>query len=257
MTTGCVPAEPGSFVNPGDSTSQVKCEPGTYQSQRGQSSCMKSPIGNYVDTAGAKAPTKCPAGTYQPFVGQVKCLAASNNFYVPGSGESRQTPCPANAVQPLTGQTSCTLVDEELGTTSNDAELSKKPTVSVTTLPLSGSSPAPTSSAPATTTPVTTTTSTPITSPATTTPPEKPTMPAVAKSVKVGKSLTISARGGKTSQGLVVVATTSTTTCVIRETAAGFSVTGVKAGACRVKVTVIGDSRFLTLTTEFQVIVTK
>lgn len=95
------------------------------------------------------------------------------------------------------------------------------------------------------------------TAPATTSPLETPTLPVVGKSVKVRKSMVIAAPRGKTSQGLQVVATTSTTNCTIRETAAGFSVTGVKTGTCRVKVTAIGNSRYLTLTTEFRVAVTK
>jgi hypothetical protein len=175
----------------------------------------------------------------------MKCLKASVNFYVPAIGESRQTPCPANSEQPLTGQTSCNIIDEQRDSSSIGTESSNTP------------------SAPATTTPRPTVTSTTLTTPAsvavpaTTSPLDKPTLPVVAKSVKVGKSVTISAPGGKTSQGLVVVASTSTANCTVRETSAGFSITGVKAGTCRIKVTAVGDSRYLTLTTEFKVTVTK
>jgi hypothetical protein len=252
MTTNCIPAETGNFVDPDDATAQVKCAAGTYQSRRGQTGCTAAPAGSFVDASGATNATKCSAGTYQPLTGATSCIRASANFYVPTSGQTRQTPCPVGSTQPLEGSDRCILAKETNDQTEVDTDSVVTPSTpttlarpSVVTTTTTASRPG-ASGSPATSAPV-----------ATTTPLEKPTLPVVAKSVKVGKAVTIAAPGGKTSQGLVAVATTSTTTCTVRETAAGFSVTGVKVGSCRVKVTAIGDSRYLTLTTEFRVNVVK
>jgi hypothetical protein len=242
VTTGCISAALGFFVDPADATTQQKCEAGTYQSRRGQTSCTKAPAGSFVNVPGATTPIKCSPGTYQPLVGATSCIKASVNFYVPTAGEVRQTPCPANSAQPLTGQTDCNFVDEPRDISATDTESPKNPVMTSTTMPRPGSGGASATTPPA---------------PTTTSPLEKPTLPVVAKSVKIGKSVTISAPGGKTAQGVVVVASTSTATCTVRETAAGFSITGAKVGSCRIKVTAIGNSRFLTLTTEFRVAVTK
>ena len=62
---------PGHYVNTIGAISEVPCANGTYQSLRGQTSCVDADPGHYVDTPGQENQTACCLiGTYQP--GRVK-----------------------------------------------------------------------------------------------------------------------------------------------------------------------------------------
>ncbi|CAG9331890.1 unnamed protein product [Blepharisma stoltei] len=75
---------------PSRSATQTSCAAGTYQDQKGQSSCKNCPAGFYCD-AGATTPTKCTAGYMCPL----------------GTSSSTRVPCGNGEYQPFEGQSSC------------------------------------------------------------------------------------------------------------------------------------------------------
>lgn len=58
----CVAAPIGRFVAVAGATLATACEPGTYQSQTGQTTCVLASVGNFVDVSGAAQQVACPAG---------------------------------------------------------------------------------------------------------------------------------------------------------------------------------------------------
>ena len=86
---------------------------------------------------------------------------------------------------------------------------------------------------------------------------KQPALPVAPKSVKVGKSATIAAVGGKTLDGLEVYVTTSSATCSVRATAGGYAITGVKAGSCQIKIAVVGNAAFRAASATANVSITK
>lgn len=91
---------PGYYCKPGDF--QKKCPLGTYNNNKGQTSCKECPTGTFCNV-GSTSATPCQVGSY--------CSNSSTiNLCTPGSycpaGSSSVTPCPTGTYNPLTGQTS-------------------------------------------------------------------------------------------------------------------------------------------------------
>ena len=123
----CDPALAGRFVATAGATLAIPCEPGTYQPQTGQTSCVVASVGNFVDTSGAIAQIACPsgytsdaraiscypipdvpcaAGTFSS-TGNTPCNAAPAGRYIATTGARAAILCPAGTYQNQTGQTSC------------------------------------------------------------------------------------------------------------------------------------------------------
>ncbi|MES1909505.1 MAG: hypothetical protein MHM6MM_002234 [Cercozoa sp. M6MM] len=56
---------PGTYCEQGSAV-ETPCDPGTFNSDYGQSSCRDAPVGRYADTAGASTTLTCPRGSYCP-----------------------------------------------------------------------------------------------------------------------------------------------------------------------------------------------
>lgn len=73
---------------------KVPCGIGTYSSDGG-APCTAAPAGRYVANAAATEALPCQPGTYQSQTGQSACVPATAGFYVANSGASSQVPCAA------------------------------------------------------------------------------------------------------------------------------------------------------------------
>lgn len=123
----CDPAPIGRFVATAGATQATPCEPGTYQSQTGQTSCVVASVGNFVDISGASQQVACPsgytsdtraiscypipvvqcaAGTFSA-TGNAPCTAAPAGRYVAGAAARAAVLCAVGTYQNQTAQTAC------------------------------------------------------------------------------------------------------------------------------------------------------
>jgi hypothetical protein len=123
----CVQADPGYFALGSGVTAQTGCDPGNYQPNPGQSSCIPASIAFYVDLPIATAQTACPVGQTTATQGSTNisacfvpsscsagsydtgssCALADPGYFVPNNGAVAQIACDAGKYQPNAGQTSC------------------------------------------------------------------------------------------------------------------------------------------------------
>jgi hypothetical protein len=76
-----------------------------------------------------------------------------------------------------------------------------------------------------------------------------PALPAIAAKLKNGKTFTIAAKKGTTTDGLVIKVSTKSKTCSVTKTSAGFSVKGKSAGSCALAIAITGNASFRSLST--------
>lgn len=84
-----------------------------------------------------------------------------------------------------------------------------------------------------------------------------PTIPFVARSLRVKKSITIALSGGRNVDGLVTTIRTSSKTCRVASSSKGYVVTGLSVGKCVLQISVAGDARYRSSSVSRQVTVTK
>lgn len=123
----CEAAPVGRFVAAAGATQAIPCQPGTYQTQTGQTSCVDASVGYFVDMSGAAQQVACPtgytsdaralacfpipvvqcaAGTFSTS-GNTPCNAAPVGRYVAGVGAQAAVLCAVGTYQNQTGQSSC------------------------------------------------------------------------------------------------------------------------------------------------------
>jgi hypothetical protein len=110
-STFCLIADPGSFVDVSGAAAQTACAVGTYQPAAGSTFCLIADPGSFVDVSGAAAQTACAPGTYQPASGSIACLDADSGSFVDTAGAVAQTACPIGRYQPNSGSDSCLTAD--------------------------------------------------------------------------------------------------------------------------------------------------
>lgn len=123
----CEAAPIGRFVAAAGATQATPCQPGTYQSQTGQTSCVDASVGYFVDMSGAAQQVACPsgytsnaralgcypipvvqcaAGTFSTS-GNTPCNAAPVGRFVASVGAQAAVLCAVGTYQNQTGQSSC------------------------------------------------------------------------------------------------------------------------------------------------------
>ena len=108
--TSCMPSDPGYRASDViGATSQVRCEPGTYQPYERSVECLDAPQGTYVATSGATEYLPCSDGTYTNIVGQSRCSTPEPGFLVNAAG-TRLIRCTAGTYAE-SGATRCTPAD--------------------------------------------------------------------------------------------------------------------------------------------------
>ena len=89
---------------------QIECAVGTYQSDKGQSSCDDARQGHYVNATGQSSQIACLAGTYNPNTASKTssaCVDADAGYKVASTGQLGQIECAVGTYQSDKGQTSC------------------------------------------------------------------------------------------------------------------------------------------------------
>ncbi|KAJ7940295.1 hypothetical protein B0H13DRAFT_2647965 [Mycena leptocephala] len=79
------------------------CKPGRYPDSTAV--CRRCPAGNTCDGNGSPQP--CQSGTYQPNKGSTTCIPTAAGYYQPSTGQKASLPCYAGGYQPYTGQAFC------------------------------------------------------------------------------------------------------------------------------------------------------
>lgn len=229
----CTLAPAGEFVDVAGQTSSIPCPPGTYQPDTGQMLCLLSPPGTYTNYSGSTEVIECMRGEFQPNSGATTCISADIGFFVDIFRATTQYKCPEGFTTSSTGQWYCDVTVE----------------TTTTTLPTT------------TTPPTTTTLPTLCCAPPTTTVPatgkRKPSIPTIAKKVKVGRTVTIALKNGRNTNGLVTTVSSTSKTCKVRKSTKGYVVSGRSKGVCSITIVVKGNTNFSSASVRRTISVTK
>lgn len=82
---------------------QTGCESGTYQANRGQTSCEDCPAGYFCDENSQNVPIECQPGTYQENSRSISCDNCLPGHKCPYYSMIIMSECPAGTYQPSYG----------------------------------------------------------------------------------------------------------------------------------------------------------
>lgn len=99
---------------PAGSGSQTACDPGYYQPNRAQSSCLDCPVGYYCSTSSTTTPVICPAGYYCPVrTSSYTTYPCPAGYYNPSKGRSSSSDCVICPAGQYCGSTALTATSGE------------------------------------------------------------------------------------------------------------------------------------------------